>query len=135
MLLSARPLKDCVGVNSFEPATELEWTEGDTVDLFFQLIDSQLDKPEQGFSPAGRRYVPAAGATLSCVLENIDDAKQLTRLATQPFANDGSIWKLSILGTDSIRGTPQLRLTLTEGAKVTRGIAKLCIKIHPSSNN
>ena len=134
MLLSARPLKDVTSVNSFEPATELEWTEGDTVDVYFQLIDSQLDKPEQGFSPAGRRYVPAAGATLSCVLENIDDAKQLTRLATQPFANDGSIWKLSILGTDVIRGTPQLRLTLTEAGKVTRGIAKLCIKIHPASN-
>lgn len=134
MHLSARVLKDVQSVNSFEADTELSWTEGDTLDIHLQLIDVSLDRALQGFQPEGRRYVPAAGATLSCVIENIDDAKKITRLASQPFANDGSIWRLSILATDVIRGTPQLRLTLTEGTKVTRGLVRLALKIHPRSN-
>jgi len=134
MHLSARVLKDVQSVNSFEADTELSWTEGDTLDIHLQLIDVSLDRALQGFQPEGRRYVPNAGATLSCVIENIDDAKKITRLASQPFANDGSIWRLSILATDVIRGTPQLRLTLTEGTKVTRGLVRLALKIHPRSN-
>lgn len=134
MLLSARFLQDVQGVNSWEPSSSLQWTEGDQLDMYFQLIDASLDRPEQGFYPSGRRYVPATGATLSCVIENIDDAKKITRLASQPFVNDGSIWKLSILGTDRIRGTPQMRITLTEGTKVTRGCIKLGLKICPQTN-
>jgi hypothetical protein len=134
MLLSARMLKDVASVNSFESDTQLSWMEGDSVTIYFQLIDLTLDKVDQGFMPAGRRYVPASGATLSVVLENINDAKTLTRFASQPFVNDGSIWSVTILSTDLVRGTPQMRLTLTEGAKVTRGLVKNVLKIHSQSN-
>lgn len=134
MLLSARMLKDVASVNSFESDTQLSWTEGDVVTIYFQLIDLSLDRSDQGFMPAGRRYVPAAGATLSVVFENIDTAKTLTRVATQPFANDGSVWSISILAADTIRGTPQMRMTLTEGSKVTRGLVKNALKIHSQSN-
>lgn len=134
MLLSALMLKDVQSVNSYEPDTELSWTEGDSLDVYFQLIDASLDRATQGFWPEGRRYVPAAGATLSCVIENIDDGKKITRQAVQPFPNDGSIWRLSVLSSDTIRGTPQLRLTLTEGSKITRGLVRLALKIQPRSN-
>lgn len=134
MLLSVRMLKDVQTVNSFEPDTELNWTEGDSLDIYFQLVDLNLDRPEQGFYPSGRRYVPAAGATLQCSFECIDNAKTVTRFAVQPFANDGSIWKISILSTDPIRGSPQLRLKLTEGAKTTRGLSKLGLRVYPKSN-
>lgn len=134
MLLSARMLKDVSSVNSFESDTQLSWTESDALTIYFQLIDISLDKPEQGFQPGGRRYVPATGSTLSVVMENIDDSKAITRLAVQPFSQDGSIWSLSILATDKIRGTPQLRLTLTEPSKTTRGLVKNSIKIYSKSN-
>lgn len=134
MLLSALMLKDVQSVNSYEPDTELSWTEGDSLDVYFQLIDASLDRVTQGFWPEGRRYVPDTGATLSCVVENIDDAKKITRQAVQPFPNDGSIWRLNVLSSDTIRGTPQLRLTLTEGTKITRGLVRLALKIHPRSN-
>jgi hypothetical protein len=110
------------------------WTEGDALTIFFVIVDLSLDKADQGFSPAGRRYVPAAGATLSVTIENIDDNKKVVRTATQPFSQDGSIWSLPILATDSIRGSPQMRLTLTEGAKVTRGIVKNILKIQSQAN-
>jgi hypothetical protein len=135
MLLTARPLTDVQGVNTFRPDTQLSWTAGDTVDLYFQLVDASLDLSNQGFLPPGRRYMPAAGATLSCVVENIDNAKKVTRFATQPYATDGSIWKLALTSADTnITGTPQLRLTLTEGTKVTHGLLKLGLKVWPSSN-
>lgn len=127
-------LKDVANVNVWEPDTSLSWTEGDQLTIYFQLIDASVDKPDQGFNPPGRRYVPANGATLSVTLENIDQAKQLTRFAVQPFAGDNSIWSLSIMSTDAIRGSPQMRLTLTEGAVVTRGLAKCAIQIYPRSN-
>ncbi len=38
MLLSARPLKNVASANVFEYANTFEWTSGDTVTVFFQLI-------------------------------------------------------------------------------------------------
>lgn len=134
MLLSARFLNDCQNVNSWEPAVQLSWTEGDALDIYFQLVDISLDRSDQGFSPPGRRYVPNSGATVSVTIDNIDNAKKVVRLASQPFPQDGSVWKLSILATDLVKGTPQMRLALTEGTKVTRGVVKCSLKIHPQSN-
>jgi len=64
MLLSARPLENVIGVNDYEVVSTISFVEGDVVSLFFQLIDLVKDRPEQGFIPAGRRYMPVIGATL-----------------------------------------------------------------------
>lgn len=135
MLLSADFLKDVCGVNSFEYTHGVEWTEGDALTLSFQLIDVSLDTAPQGYFPPGRRYVPASGSTLTVVIENIDDAKKVTRAATQPYAQDGSVWQVQIFATDKIRGTPQIRLTLTEPSKTTYGLIKVGkVRVHPKSN-
>lgn len=134
MLLSARMLKDVANVNSYEYDSQISWTEGDTLTLYFQLVDAALDTNREGYQPGGRRFVPAAAATLQVVVDSIDDAKKVTRLATQPFANDGSIWALQIMATDKVRGSPQLRLTLTQSGVVTSGIVKSAIKIYPKTN-
>lgn len=125
-------LNNVQSVNSFEWADEVEFTKGDSVNVYFQLIDASLDKAVKGFSPAGRRYVPAAGATLSVKLDNINDAIAITRAATQPYATDGSIWMLTVLATDVIIGTCALALTLTEGAKTTRGRVEAAVLVHDS---
>lgn len=132
-------LKDVASVNSFESDTSLAWTEGDELDIYFQLVDSSLDKHEQGFNPGGRRYVPAASSTLQVTVESVDDAKVITRYATQPFAQDGSIWKFSVYAADTIRGSPQVRLTLTEPIdqntnRVTRGVVKGALKVSSQTN-
>ena len=134
MLLSARVLKDVSSVNSFQHDLNLSWTQGDALDVYIQLLDASLDRADQGFNPGGRRFCPAAASTLSVVLENLDDAKKITRMATQPFAGDASIWKLVINASDKIQGTPQMRLTLTEGAKVTRGVAKMLFRVQSQEN-
>lgn len=134
MLLSARMLKDVANVNVWETDTSLSWTQGDSLTIYFQLVDLNVDKSSQGFNPVGRRYVPASGATLQVTIDNIDDAKKVTRFAVQPFANDGSIWSFQIMASDPIRGTPQMRLQLAEGAVVTSGLAQCSLKIYLNSN-
>ena len=133
MLLSARFLNDVANVNSFEYADVAEFTEGDPASVYFQLIDASLDKAGEGFVPSGRRYVPATGATLQVTIESLDDSKEIVRTATQPFASDGSIWKVDLLATDKIRGTANLRLKLTEGSVVRSGLVKSGFRIHSST--
>jgi hypothetical protein len=123
MLLSARFLTQVSSVNAFNYADNAQWTAGDTVTFYFQLVDLTLDRPAQGFFPAGRRYMPAVGATLTVTLSNIDTAVQIAnRSATQAFpTTDPSIWSVTILNSDLIRGTCDLVLTLREGANTTTG--------------
>lgn len=121
MRLGVRMLQNVTSVNAWDWASQVEATQGDTFDVYFQLVDLTRDTPVQGFKPSGRRFVPEAGATMSVRLDNIDDAVALTRAATQPYAQDPSIWKFSVLATDTIRGTCALQITLTEptGTKKT----------------
>lgn len=131
MLLSARMLNDVGGVNSFDYVQIAQASSGDTVDIYFQLIDASKNQssPNSVWSPTGLRYMPAAGATLQASLKSIDDAKTVTRFCAQPFAQDGSIWKLSMLSTDTIAGTFGLTLTLNEGGKQTRGYLAQAIQL------
>lgn len=131
MILGARFLKDVASVNSYAYDEVAGFTEGDVTSVYFQLIDANLDKSTQGFQPAGRRIIPATGATLSCVVQNLDSAIQVTRYATNPFPDDRSIWKLDFFNTDKIRGTSNLKLALSEGASVTRGLVKNGFRIQP----
>lgn len=123
MLLSVRTLNSCSSVNSWDWATEATWTQGDSFSWYFQLIDLSRDSTRDGFDPAGRRYAPAAGAALTATLMSLDDGVKVVRTASQPFAQDPSIWRLSVLSTDQLRGTVDLLLMLSEGSVVTRGRA------------
>jgi hypothetical protein len=65
------------------------------------------------------------------VVGHINDAIKVTRFASQPFAQDTSIWALQMQPTDKIRGTSDLILTLTESTKVTRGRVSSAISASP----
>lgn len=122
MQLSIRPLDDVQSVNSLESATQLSVSKGDPVTLYFQLIDAVRHKCGVSECPA-TRYMPAAGAALSLVLDSIDDAKKVTKTASQPFAQDPSIWKIDLqaLDTAKLSGTISVAFTLTEGSLVRTG--------------
>lgn len=129
MLLSCVMLSNVCGVNGFDYAGPAEFSEGDTPTLYLQLIDLSQNRATAGFVPPGRRYIPSVGATLMVTLDNIDSAKKVVRAATQPYAQDPSIWSVPILSTDSIKGTVTLRLQLTEGVKVTNGTLKAAVLV------
>lgn len=134
MLLSARMLNDVASVNSFEVADQASWFEGDATYMYFQLIDISLDTDMKGFYPSGRRYMPPATSTLTVQIQNIETVKVINRLATQPFPEDASIWRIQILSTDAIHGAPQLMLTLVEPARTIKGMVKNAVKIYSTNN-
>ena len=124
MKLNVTVLDDVVGVNDFHYATEVRSTAGDAIELFFQLSDATKNLPQFGYNPGGLRYIPPVGSTLQCVFLNINTRKQFSRFATQPFAQDLSIWKIPLLATDPVSGTVNMRFTLTEPSGPAGGITK-----------
>ena len=118
MLLDVRFLNDVSSVNSFDYIDYVEFYGGDTQVIYLQLVNASVDKASAGFSPAGRRYMPAALSNVSVTFRNLDDSKVVTRFATQPFALDPSIWSIPILASDTFSGTVSVNLVLIEGAKV-----------------
>ena len=118
MQLSARLLTDVGSVNDFDFITSIEAGVGDAFDVYLQLIDKQKHPASKGFNPGGLRYIPAAGATMSVRFDNLNAAKQFSRVATQPFATDTSIWRCSVLSSDPLTGTISITITLTEGAVI-----------------
>lgn len=119
-------------VNDFDYVDQAEFTQGDTIQVYFQLIDASQDKPSAGFKPAGRRYMPPSGATLSVVIDNggCDFHQAITRSAVQAFpTSDPSIWYLQIMGTDQVRGTVDLQLKLTVSGVITYGRATAALAI------
>ena len=122
MLLSAQVLVDVGSANQYRVAQQARMTQGDPLRMYFRLVDASLDLAVEDFRPPGRRYCPAAGATLLVVLDNIDEAVRVERSATAAFpTQDTSIWYVDLLADDSVAGTVGMALTLTEGAVVRRG--------------
>jgi hypothetical protein len=114
MKLSARPLTDVMNINDYIPATQVEYTVGDAHTFYFQLIDLEKNLASHGWNPPGMRYVPEVAASVAVTFTNIDDAKQFTRFAIQPFPQDSSIWAVPVLATDPMGGTITLKVVLTE---------------------
>jgi hypothetical protein len=126
-----RLLDDVQSVNSMELATEVSTAAGDPLVVNLQLVNhTRLSCDEN--SPAVR-YIPAAGATLTVVCENIDNSKRVTKIATQPFAQDGSIWRIDLTPQDTLkmRGTITLSYTLTEGTRTISGRLLAAILVMP----
>lgn len=121
MQLSVRLLSDVQSVNAMELASDLVLTSGDPQSVFVQIVDVRRQR-QYPDCPAVR-YMPAAGATMSLVFDSIDDAKKVTKVATQPFPEDGSIWSvdLTVQDTEKLRGTVSLVFTLTIGTRVLVG--------------
>jgi hypothetical protein len=112
-MLALRLLTNVNNVNDYDRVAVVSFNNGVNDTIYFQLVQPGRE---------GLRYVPASGATLTVTVWNIDDAKKVTRAASQPFlaTGDASIWSVPILNTDPIAGTPALQVVLTEGANVTQ---------------
>lgn len=149
MKLSARPLISVSSVNDWLPATELQFYKGDPNDVYLQLVDSEKSVEFLGGSASwgpgtlggqvahamrGLRYMPPAASTLLVTFLNLDGSKQFARAATQPFSQDASIWKLSLLATDPLGATVSLKLTLTEPGPVVRGAHLQAVILVSGSN-
>jgi hypothetical protein len=70
---------------------------------------------------------------LEITISSIDNAKKIIRFASQPYAQDPSIWALSLFSTDSLKGSADLMLKLTEGLVVTRGSVRQALAVDPQT--
>lgn len=135
MLLSAHLLNNVSDVNHFEVVSTLETVQGDTSDIYFRLTDASVDK---SFDPPGRRYIPAVGSAVRVTITDIDEGTSIEVQATQPFADDRSIWKLAHApqsGADlsALVGTYALKLRLTEGQKTKYAFVSQALTVRRAS--
>jgi hypothetical protein len=128
--LGARLLKSVVSVNSFGYATQVEASSGDAFTAYFQLIDKDQHKNIEGVFPEGLRYMPLTGASVLVDVNSIDDAKKFTRSATQPFAQDPSIWALSFMAADPLAGTVGLKIRLNESGVIRTVFLQAALRIN-----
>lgn len=129
MNLSTRFLSNVANVNSFIYVDRPTFTEGDTSDVYLQLIDKELDTPAFNYYPPYRRFVPIAGSTLIVVLMSLDSTRVVTKAATQPFVGDSSIWKFSVTPSDRLRGSVNMRIQLNQGGIITNALIQPAINI------
>lgn len=108
------------------PANQAIINPGETAKIMFQLID--LD---QG---ACARYIPDVSAVLEATIPNLDQSKILTKIPTNPFPQDKSIWQISLstLETQSLSGI-NLKIKLTENTEVKIAVAEGVIIVGPKS--
>lgn len=119
MKLGLAMLDTVSAINSLKYINQISTIQGETLDIYFQLID--VDSKTQ-LNQWGNRYIPAVGATLQIVINSINDANTLTKFATQVFpADDRSLWKVSLLATETANMAGiNIQGTLTEGASIKK---------------
>ncbi len=135
MRLSATFLINVGDVNTWQETSQLQMTEGDAVTVYFQLRDVSVATACDAYkNPVGRRYMPAVGATVVARIDTLNDANvaALTKTCFQPFSQDPSIWAFQILSTDPVSGTKRMKITVTEGLKVTNGIVNSALLVSPT---
>lgn len=120
MQLGSRFLNNVGGINQFDRADSITFTAGTDQQIYLVLVDASLDRTDQEFNPPGRRYCPPATSVLTVTLVNIDTAKVVTRVASQPFAGDLSIWTFPVLNSDPLDGTVTINLTLVEPSRILK---------------
>jgi hypothetical protein len=112
MRLTFKFLNNVKDFNTFDEVSELTIVEGTPQYLYIQLaqiFDEHMSPDEHKL-----RYIPVdVAATLSIEFNNIDSSKNLSRIATNPFSQDKSIWRINILASDIIQ-SDSITVKLTE---------------------
>lgn len=117
MRLSAKILKNVANVNNWQYSSQASVQEGQANDIYVQLVD--LDKAHgteksAAFPENPLRYIPqGAVIALTATFPSIDDAAELVIVASQPFADDKSIWKITLSSTQ-LPKSGNFKLKLTE---------------------
>ena len=153
MILSARLLDNYVDINNFDVTNQLSVTSsyppvpGQAVTLTLQLADISKDRASQGFSPAGRRYVPMplpdedgndTPVKLQVNLVSINQANNCTYYGTwMKSAGDGSIWQILVPESDFgklKRGTWNMVCALTVNGSVMRFTVPNALNVIPQTD-
>ena len=118
MRLSAKLLQNVINVNHWEYANEIYIGEGNVNEFYFQLVNlSKSPNPEDGIGILPEfpmRYMSQASAiSIKVFFDSIDDDEEFEINATQPFADDKSIWKISLTSSQTPKAGA-IKITVTE---------------------
>jgi len=106
MKLSAKFLINVADVNNFQYADQWDIAEGSAYRLHFQIIDKLKDD---------LRYMSQATLIDSVTVKflNIEETEEITKTATQAFADDKSIWYIDLLATE-VPNSGSVEFSITE---------------------
>ena len=125
-------LEDVKDSNNFYEVDQYELIPGNPDTLYFRFISSKSQDSEDQISDL--RYIPASGSTVTVTFDHIDSNKKIVRAASLAFsADDRSIWKVSILATDTI-ALNSMNVVLTEGGVNKTILPKSRLKSTPTGS-
>jgi hypothetical protein len=109
MRINAKMLKNVANVNQWEWANNTNIQEGQVNEIYFQIVD--LDKPLS--ANCHMRYLSVASSVaVEATFPALDDSEVLVKIATQPFSQDNSIWKITFAASELPKsGSFQVKLT------------------------
>ena len=114
MRLSAKSLKNVENLNTFQYTNQWivrqDGLSGEEQSLYFQLVD--LDKD-------GVRYIPNPGTVVIVTFPELDETMQAVKTATNPFADDRSVFKIDLTVLDII-SSGNVKFQVTESTKVKK---------------
>lgn len=131
MRLNAKILKNVANVNNWQYANQASIQEGQANEIYFQFVDYDKvpgsDK-SSALPDSPLRYMPQGEVSVSATFPSIDTALEFTVVATQPFADDKSIWKISLLSTQ-LPKSGNFKIKLTEDGADKNILAKNAIAV------
>lgn len=131
MRLSAKILENVSGVNHWNYASEANVYEGQVNEIYIQLVDISkaihIDSVIGEIPEYPMRYIPQGSSiAVAAVFPALDDSEEFSIAATQPFADDKSIWKITI-PSSQLPKSGNFQLNLTEDGVVKSVIVKSAI--------
>jgi hypothetical protein len=116
MNLSFRAINSDGTLNNFQQIDKINIVKENAATVRIQLIDLEKKLKEDHL-----RFVPASGATMTITFYRSQTADVVTKNATNPFADDRSIWQVTLTAAEAAKvSSGFLLVTLTEGATVTK---------------
>lgn len=133
MRLSAKILKNVNNVNSWIYTTQTYMSEGQVNELYIQIVDLDQsvlpNEKSKAFPEYPIRYISNATVLgVQAVFPSIDDDQEYVIDGVQPFSYDRSIWKFTLLSTQTPK-SGNIRILLTEDGVTKTLSAKNAIAV------
>ena len=119
MRLYIEMLDSVCNVNNWKHVDEVTISEGEASDIYFQIINK---------SQHIRYMTQATSYSVSAIFPDVDESQTIEVAASQPFADDKSIWKVS-LGSSQTPGSGTFLVKLTEDGVERTLKAELGIRV------
>lgn len=117
MRLGIRMLNNISTLNNLIYVNQVRINPGENYTVYFQLVDLDQQDPYQQKAPV--RYIPIIGSTMNLNLTSINVLNNISKIPTNPFTDDRSIWSFNLASSDTqIAAGVNMSVTLTEGSNI-----------------